>query len=325
MLASRFFSLGSLVLGVAILCCTSMALGQDDEKDDKKGDNPPKIPSPEESNLNTGDGVQLAITYYPSNKGKDAIPVILLHEWEGNRGNFSQLAPYLQSLGFAVVVPYLRGHGDSKKWLGGRDLDTAKMTGRDFAMIIPGDLEAIREFLRAKNNEGELNINKLCVVGAEMGASLAMQFALYDWTRGPSGDGQYGIVQMGRFVKALVLISPKWSFRGLTPNAFMKNPYVCSRISVMIIVGKEKSAEMSDARRLFNMFKRFHPEPTPEDKADKKDLYLGALGTSLQGTKMLEGKGLKVDTYIAKFIDLRLSKSKKSKSFGWKERKPPHE
>jgi pimeloyl-ACP methyl ester carboxylesterase len=269
--------------------------------------------------------VPIAITYYPSNKGKDAIPVLLLHEWEGNRGDFSRLAPYLQSRGLAVVVPDIRGHGDSKKWAGGRDLDTAKMSRNDFARIVPGDLEAVREFLIAKNNAGELNINKLCVVGAEMGASLAMQFALYDWTRGPSGDGQYGIIQMGRFVKALVLISPKWSFRGLTPNAFMKNPYVCSRISVMIIVGKEKSAAMSDARRLFNMLKRFHPEPKAEDKADKKDLYLGALPTSLQGTEMLEGKGLKVDTYIAKFIDLRLSKSKKSKSFGWKERKPPHE
>ena len=321
MLATRFSSLSSLVLVVAISSCTSITLAQSDEKDDK----PPKIPSPEELELRTGDGVQLAITYYPSNKGKNAIPVILLHEWEGSRGNFSRLAPYLQSLGLAVIVPDLRGHGDSKKRVGGRDLDAAKMSTLDFAMIVPGDLEAVREFLRAKNNAGELNINKLCVVGAEMGASVALQFALYDWTRGPTGNGQYGTVQMGRFVKALVLISPKWSFRSLSLNTFTKNPYVCSEISVMIIVGKETSSAMSDARRLFNMFKRFHPEPTPEDKADKKDLYLGALGTSLQGTKMLEGRGLNVRKYIAQFIDMRLSKSSKSKSFGWKERKRPHE
>ncbi len=322
MLATRFSSLSSLVLVVAISSCTSITLAQSDEKDDK----PPKIPSPEELELRTGDGVQLAITYYPSNKGKNAIPVILLHEWEGSRGNFSRLAPYLQSLGLAVIVPDLRGHGDSKKRVGGRDLDAAKMSTLDFAMIVPGDLEAVREFLRAKNNAGELNINKLCVVGAEMGASAALQFALYDWTYGPNGNGYYGpAFQMGRFVKAVVLISPKWSFRGLGLGAFMKNRYVCSEISVMIIVGKEKSSALSDAKRIFNMFKRYHPEPTAENKADKKDLYLGTLGTSLQGTKMLEGRGLNVRKYIAQFIDMRLSKSSKSKSFDWKERKRPHE
>ena len=320
---ARFAGYWALV--VAIVLGASGVFAQD-KKDDKKDDEKPKIPPPEELTLTTGDGVQLALTYYPSNKGKDAIPVILLHEWKSSRSDFAGLAPYLQKYGHAVIVPDLRGHGDSKSRIGGRDLDAAKMSTLDFALIVPGDMEAIREFIRARNNAGELNINKLCVVGAEMGASVAVQFALHDWTYGPHGNGYYGpAFQMGRFVKGLVLISPKWSFRGMSLANFMKNRFVCSQISVMIIVGKEKSTALADAKRIYKMFQRYHPAPAKEDIADKKDLYYGALSTSLQGAKMLQAKELGLHKHIAKFIGVRLMKSSRSKSFTWKERKRPHE
>ena len=42
------------------------------------------------------------------------------------------------------------------------------------------DMMAVKAFLWDRNNAGELNIDKLCVVGAEMGASVAMSFALAD-------------------------------------------------------------------------------------------------------------------------------------------------
>jgi pimeloyl-ACP methyl ester carboxylesterase len=313
----------TLVVAVVLGASVVSAQGKTDKTDVKKA----KIPPPEELTLITGgDGLQLSLTYYPSNKGKSAIPVILLHEWKSSRSDFAGLAPYLQKYGHAVIVPDLRGHGDSKTRARGRDLDAAKMSTLDFSMIVPADMEAIREFIRAKNNAGELNINKLCVVGTEMGASVAMQFAVYDWTYGPHGNGYYGAgFQMGQFVKALVLISPKWSFRGIKLSNLMNNQNVCSRISVMIIVGKEKSSAVSDAKRIYKMFQRYHPEPKEENKADKKDLYYGALPTSLQGAKMLQAAELGVNRHVAKFIDMRLLKSSKSKTFSWKERKRPHE
>ena len=60
-----------------------------------------------------------------------------------------------------------------------------------------------------------MNIDKLCVVGSEMGASVALGFAAFDAVGYGSGAVYYGPRKLGRFVKALVLISPKWSVPGL--------------------------------------------------------------------------------------------------------------
>ena len=59
-------------------------------------------------------------TYYPGTKDEESIPVILLHGFKGNRKDFTKedegLAWFLQkNLGCAVIVPDLRGHGDSTK------------------------------------------------------------------------------------------------------------------------------------------------------------------------------------------------------------------
>jgi hypothetical protein len=74
------------------------------------------------------------------------------------------------------------------------------------------DMELLRKFLVKENDAGNLNLNKLCIVGAEMGASVASYYAAYDWTTvrreanrrpAPSQD-----------VKGLFLISPDWDFKG---------------------------------------------------------------------------------------------------------------
>ena len=98
--------------------------------------------------MQTKDGVDLSITYYASSVGKDATPVILLHDYKDTQGMFSSLAQRLQSPGeedkhasFAVVTVDLRGHGASTKqatpdgsvardrrgeaWQGRRDRDVA--------------------------------------------------------------------------------------------------------------------------------------------------------------------------------------------------------
>ena len=71
---------------------------------------------------------------------------------------------------------------------------------------------AIRNFLIDENNGGgkspRLNLNKLCIVGAGMGATVAAEFARDDWNLGPAGPWQ-----MGTFTKALVMLSPEFSAR----------------------------------------------------------------------------------------------------------------
>ena len=67
-----------------------------------------------------------------------------------------------------------------------------------------------------------MNIDKLCVVGAEMGASVAVNFALADALDQDNNRVLRSDYQLGRFVKALVLISPEHVFHGLPIRAIAR-------------------------------------------------------------------------------------------------------
>ena len=104
------------------------------------------------------------------------------------------------------------------------------MPPSQFGRMVTQDMKAVKDFLWEKNNAGELNIDKLCVVGSEMGASVALDFAAFDAAGYGNGAVYYGSRKLGRFVKALVLISPKWSVPGLPLGQAVKDPAVQSDI-----------------------------------------------------------------------------------------------
>lgn len=314
-----------------VLLSASLALGQPKSKEDEQ----PKIPPPEDAVVQTADGVSITLTYYASNKGKEAVPVVLLHGYRGSRKDFGPLALYLQSLGHAVVVPDLRGHGESTaKRIGTRTdtLDASRFTARDIEAMSKLDMIMVKEFLWTRHNAGELNLNRLCVVGAEMGASVAMDFAAYDavgYLQGnPPGSPTYGPLQVGRFVKAMVLISPEWSFRGLTMAAALNNLAVARDIPMLILVGGESSRLVADSERIHRLLSKNHPDPTDDDpqaRIAKKTLFLGVLKTGMQGAKMLQDKKLGVERHIARFIDLRLVSSDVAREWTWRELRKPHQ
>ena len=146
-------------------------------------ENKGEIPKPKTVSLTTKDGMALKATYYGSNRRKEAVPVILLHDFKGNRHELHGLARWLQKdLGHAVMVPDLRGHGDSKqlKILGSEktvELNPEKLRKPDFVNMIFHDMEAVRKFLVGENDKGNLNLNQVCVVGAGMGASVALNWS----------------------------------------------------------------------------------------------------------------------------------------------------
>ena len=59
------------------------------------------------------DGTILSATYYRGAKGKDSVPVVLLHGRGGSRRDFDPIIPALLKEGMAVLVPDIRGHGKS--------------------------------------------------------------------------------------------------------------------------------------------------------------------------------------------------------------------
>ena len=102
--------------------------------------------------------------------------MVLLHDYKNTRTIFAPLAQRLQSPGegegdrppFAVVTVDLRGHGDSTKQVTPDgfqfELDAARLDKPAVLAMAGLDMEAVRSFLVAKNDAGELNLNKLCLV-----------------------------------------------------------------------------------------------------------------------------------------------------------------
>ena len=166
------------------LTITRPAIAADDEEEETF--------EPEDVTLTTSDDVEIKATFYPSNiekkKRKDAVPVIALHASKGDRGDCRALAIYLQSLGHAVITPDLRGHGESKV----NGVDANRLRAGDIELMVNQDMEAIKRFLKKKNNQQQLNIEKLCVVGAEMGATVAINWAATDWMYEKLPTGKQG-------------------------------------------------------------------------------------------------------------------------------------
>jgi pimeloyl-ACP methyl ester carboxylesterase len=308
---------------LAWLALGGPALGQ--TRPEKKAE----PPAPEEVVRTTADGVQLALTYYPGTKRKQEapVPIVLLHGWKQSRVDYKRLAPLLQAQGYAVIVPDLRGHGASKRIKGSeKTVEPDRPSPSLSKQMLTQDMKVIKEFLWKKNNEGELNIDKLCLVGSEMGASLALNVALADAMDQDRNNVPGPTYRTGRFVKALVLISPTLSFAGLPVPPAMRHPYVQRNIAMFIIVGEEDPKALDAAKRIHGMVEKFHPEPGTEDKVEQQTLFYVKLKTKLQGTRLLD-PNLKFDVpgAIAQFIDLRLVKSDEAKEWPWRERKFPHE
>lgn len=274
---------------------------------------------PEPLTLTTGDGVVLETTWYPSDKKKEAVPVVFLHDWDGQKGDYRRIAAALQKMGYSVLVPDLRGHGQSTR-LRNPDAEPIDRTRMNKAAIasIRNDIRACKRFLVKENNKGNLNIEKLCIVGAGVSTLLAMDYAVFDWTR-----DQLPNYKRGHDTKALVLLSPKNSYKGLTNTAALRNQTVRGRLSVMILVGEQSARHLNDAKRLHKRFERYHP-PVPETRVErikKQDLFLVSLDTKLQGTKLLAASGLQQNPaqYIANFLKYRLQ----DKDIPWAKRRSP--
>lgn len=268
----------------------------------------PKVLPPEEVTLTTSDDLTLAATYYPSKLGKRAVPVLLLHASRSNRGELAPLALKLQLAGHAVLAPDLRGHGDSS-----RPPDRpSDLRPEDYQDMVDVDLETVKKFLVARNNAGELNIEKLCLVGVEMGAEVAINFAASDWDWPPLATGK-----QGQDVKAMVLVSPEWSFKGLRIAEAVAHESVRSEISTMIIVGKGNARALAEARRLYAALERHHATTGGEGPNSRQTLWLKTPSTSLQGTRLVGEKSMKVDEMVTKFIELRLVKQ----PISWNERR----
>jgi pimeloyl-ACP methyl ester carboxylesterase len=272
-------------------------------------------PAAEPVSLVTQDGVQLRITYFPGTARKgtpqaqQTTPVVLLPDYKGSRAVFAQLAQKLQTAGqtgqdkvsFAAVTVDLRGHGESLKqsFANGSqvDLDPSKLSKEDLIAMATADLDAVRGFLVGKNDAGELNLNKLCLVGSGLGASVAANWALTDWSYPPLAVGK-----QGQDVKALVLISPRWTYNGLTMQAPMQYQALKKNAAWMLISGDKDAKVQTDIGRIKKQLERLHPTTAQKKPAHASGLTVLGLPTKLQGDSLISQNSASTEKEIVEFL-----------------------
>ena len=236
-------SVGILLFAFTIAVAIPSTLSAQAPK--KKAPPPPK---PRPVKLATKDGVELSGFYFASNKGKSAIPVLLVHEWKGQKAPYGSMCLALRNAGCAVLALDYRGHGGSREYTDRsgktKEFDLKTMNKGHVASIANYDLEAAKSFLKKENNEGTLNLNALVVIGVRDGCVLAAGWAQRDW-QFPS----VGSRKQGQDVKALVMISPKQLLKGVRIETPLKDPAIAS-LPILIVVG-EGSSEQSDSQRIY--------------------------------------------------------------------------
>jgi alpha-beta hydrolase superfamily lysophospholipase len=272
----------------------------------------------------TRDNVQLAATFYPAPtkmpdgkalSGKEVVPVILLHGLKGSRADMHALALKLQDAGHAALAIDLRGHGGSKKQAlpGGKErtINSAQLTKNDVSNMVQYDVEAGKKYLMERNNAGELNIDKLCIVGADLGAVVAANWAVVDWSWPPLATGK-----QGQDVKAVVLLSPPKNVRGMAIMPALLKREIASKLSWLVVYGEQES-DAKDAKTAAGQLEKWLPMPSADEAKEKQALFIMPLPTNLQGTKLLSAENFNVAPKLMSFIDLRLVK----KSHPWVDRK----
>ncbi len=185
----------------------------------------------------TQDGYTLAYNIYKNKPGSPA--VILLHMLRRTRNDWDSVAKWLQKSGYTVIVPDLRGHGQSTgNWEQFTPDDFNKMTF---------DVAAMKSVLE---NEGA-DVKKLAIIGASIGANVALNYAASD-----------------KDVKTVILLSPGLEYRGVTvANTRYSKPFLVvaskddeySAQSSQVILQNNPSAKIlmyDDAGHGTNMFSK---------------------------------------------------------------------
>ena len=117
--------------------------------------------------------------------------------------------------------------------------------------MVTQDLLAVKDFLWKKNNAKALNLDKLVVIGVEKGAALALSYAADDAVGYEQGQAKVGPLKLGRFVKAVVLISPADQGHGLEDAAGDEDARtICPRLAGDDCRGQQEQGDFADAEQL---------------------------------------------------------------------------
>jgi len=214
------------------------------------------------------DGVLLVGSYYKPRIGTSiSTPsVILLHMLGMDRSTWDKFAQKLTQNGYAVLSVDLRGHGESIKQAN-HTISYQSFMPKSFKNMTL-DVKAAKKYLI----EGrKANPNQISIIGASIGANLALNYAASDHS-----------------IKSVILLSPGLNYRGIsTLDAIMKykNP-------IYIVTAEDDSESAKDSKILCEKI----------TCAENLKIFEN---TNVHGTDMLSDKmvGSKLQNIILSWLD----------------------
>ncbi|RPH96277.1 alpha/beta fold hydrolase [candidate division KSB1 bacterium] len=177
----------------------------------------------------TKDSVSIAGSFYPA-PVSPAPAVVLVHMLRKNRSSWTDIALTLQKNGFSVLTFDLRGHGQSTQTKRG-PISEASFSESDFANM-KYDLSAAVQWLRVRP---DVIPSKVAVIGASIGANVAINFAVED-----------------RAISAVVLLSPGAVYRGIYVEPAVKS-YLPRPL--FIVAAEDDNFSAVTVRELMPLFK----------------------------------------------------------------------
>ena len=282
-----------------------------------------EIKDPETVVLVTKDQVELRAEWFPGKAEKSTVPIILLHDWDGSREDLLPLANYLhRQKGFAVLVPDLRGHGDSLSVKNRQELiDRDRFRKNDFVGLLE-DIESCKRFLISKNDEGELNIDLLTIGAVGKLAPFAVEYSLRDWTWQPLAG-----VKQRQDMKAIVMISPEKKFKSSSMTPAFRVPLISGKggdpFPIFLTWGTKNSPSAREGQEIFSTLERSRPTvkdaKTDEEQWQKQTLFRIRYNSDGSGKALMEEKGDKMFGNIGIFIEKKVADRKDE--FRWQSRK----
>jgi len=149
--------------------------------------------------LQTEDNINIVADLYPEPTEKG---IILVHMYGGDKNSWQFFTPKLRRAGYNVLAIDLRGHG-------GSDLTLSSMREKDYKNMVL-DIQAAFDYFI------DNGINDISVMGASLGANVALNFAVDE----PG-------------IRKVVLLSPGAEYRGIATGIAITN----YKGPLLIIVG----------------------------------------------------------------------------------------
>ncbi|MEP0813298.1 MAG: alpha/beta fold hydrolase [bacterium] len=176
----------------------------------------------------TSDGVNIAGTFFrPAKLRMQKVPVvIMLHMLSRSRNDWNAIAPLVMAEGYCALAIDLRGHGESLEF------DQAGRTWREFgdgdfrSMLL--DVSGAVSYLATRK---EVNTDRIAIIGASIGANLAINYAAQD-----------------RHVRTVVLLSPGLNYRGIETMPAAER---YGTRAIMIVASESDNPSAADSRALY--------------------------------------------------------------------------